>query len=164
MPIETERKYIVDNDGWKKLPLIKKIDIQQGYLPGGKNTTLRVRITQDEAFLTVKIEKPGRGSKLSRYEFEQPIALDEAKALMKMCEHTLEKTRHVLRDDKNQIWEVDVFKKGLRGLKLAEIELPDEKQQVVTHPWLGKDVTAIKSYSNAMLAKVGAAADILANL
>lgn len=158
MPIETERKFLVKDDGWKRLPLIKKINIKQGYLSSGKDTTLRVRITSTDgsplsgdAFLTVKIEKPS-GNKMSRYEFEQLIPMDEAKALMKMCDHSLEKTRYVLRDDKNQIWEVDIFKKALRGLKLAEIELPDEKHVVIPHPWLGKEVTEVRSYSNAGLA------------
>lgn len=153
MSIEIERKYLVENDDWKKLPLIKKIDIEQGYLMTSPDKSVRVRVTSTQAFLTVKVEKPGRGKKISRFEFEQEIPLEEGQTLMKMCKDTLQKTRHVLRDDKNQIWEVDVFKKHLRGLKLAEIELPDEKQQVVLHPWLGKDVSTNAQYTNMYLAK-----------
>lgn len=151
MGTETERKFLVVGDGWKKLPLIKKLEIEQGYLVNTPAMTVRVRVTQDQAYLTVKY--PITGRKITRNEFEYEVPHADGLELIKQCPVTLHKTRHVLRDDKNQILEVDIFKKGLRGLKMVEIELPDEKEKVFVHPWFGDDVTTQKHYQNACLVK-----------
>lgn len=152
MSKEIERKFLVASDGWKKLPLIKKIEIEQGYLLNTKSKSVRVRVTPDQAFLTVKASIKGKKG-LVRDEFEYEIPQAEGTALMKLCSDQIFKTRHVLRDDKNQIWEVDIFKKSHRGLKLVEIELPDEKQQVHIHPWIGTEVTDDHRYTNAYLSE-----------
>lgn len=151
MSIEIERKYLVAGDGWKKLSLIKKLEIEQGYLLIEKAKTVRVRVTQDQAFITVKASIGKKTMSRREYEYEIPHA--EGVEMMTLCPDRVTKTRHVLRDDKNQIWEVDIFKKHLRGLKVVEIELPDEKQQIHLHPWIGKEVTDDNRYTNAYLAE-----------
>lgn len=151
MAQEIERKFLVQTDDWKKLPLIKVVEIEQGYLVNTKAKTVRVRVTKDQAYIAVKVEVPNKRG-LVRDEYEYQIPLSDGKELLKLCEDTVHKTRHVLRDDKNQVWEVDIFKKHLRGLKLVEIELPDEKQRVHLYPWIGTEVTSDRRYTNAYLA------------
>lgn len=150
MPMEIERKFLIKSDGWKKLPLIKVVEIKQGYILNTKSKTVRVRVTQDQAFITIKAAVEDKKG-LIRREFEYEIPHGEGQELLDLCTDTVDKTRHILRDDKNQVWEVDLFKKHLRGLKVVEIELPDEKQQVHLHPWIGDEVTDDHRYTNAYL-------------
>ena len=50
--IEIERKYLVKSDEWKSLGERKYY--QQGYLLIDKSRTIRVRLTDNLAFLTIK--------------------------------------------------------------------------------------------------------------
>lgn len=151
MAKEIEMKFLVANDKWKKMPLLKKVDIEQGYLVKSRAQTIRVRVTNDAAFLTVK----GALKNLTRDEFEYEIPHADGVELLRMCATPhVRKTRHYLRDDKNQIWEIDIFKGINRGLTMAEIELEDEKQAktLVLPEWIGTDVSHDRRYTNAYLA------------
>lgn len=50
MSLEIERKFLVKNEDFKKVFYQKK-QLKQGYLNSDKNRTVRVRISNDSAFL-----------------------------------------------------------------------------------------------------------------
>lgn len=120
--------------------------MRQGYL--STKPTVRVRIAGSKAFLTIK----GKGSGFSRPEFEFAIPRTDANALLKMCCGSIvEKHRWHVRF-KGKLWEVDEFLGDNKGLVVAEIELKSEKERFLTPPWLGKEVTHKRKYTNASLA------------
>ncbi|ENS6335091.1 CYTH domain-containing protein [Neisseria gonorrhoeae] len=73
MPIEIERRFLIENDKWRQYadePLLLK----QGYLSVEKERTIRIRIAGKRAWLTLK----GYISEISRSEFEYEIPLADA--------------------------------------------------------------------------------------
>ena len=89
---EIERKFLVEGDDYKRLAFDKS-HIQQGYICSGHGRTVRVRIRDKQAFLTIK--GPSLNGGLSRYEFEQEIPIDAARELLKLCEPgMIDKTRN----------------------------------------------------------------------
>ena len=148
MRIEIERKFLVKDI--KKIKNIKKtLNIVQGYLCLDKNRTVRVRISNDKAFLTIKGLSSENG--LSRYEFEKKITLKEAKELLKICKKPLiEKTRLNV-EYEGYIFEIDKFFGENEGLVIAEIELKSEDENFKKPVWLGKEVTGDKRYYNSNL-------------
>jgi len=149
MSIEIERKYLVTGD-YKESAHISYM-IKQGYLSKVPERTVRVRIRDNQAFLTIKGESSVSG--LSRYEFEKEISLQEAEELLLLCEKgIIEKTRHIIHFEGNT-FEVDEFHGRLNGLVIAEIELKSEKQSFTKPQWLGQEVTGDKRYYNSFLSK-----------
>jgi adenylate cyclase len=148
MPKEIERKFLVSGNGWRKRANRGKI-ICQAYLTLTDTISLRIRtIGKTKAYITIK----GARSGATRSEFEYPIPLKDARALMKLrIGRLIEKRRHVVKLGKTRV-EVDVFKGEHRGLVLAEIELATERARFERPEWLGKEVTAEKRYYNANLA------------
>ena len=146
MAIEIERKFLVQGNDWRVVPAVF---YSQGYLSRDKARTVRVRIAGDEAFLTIKGQSVGA----SRAEFEYPIPVTDARALLAMCEQPLiEKYRRKIAYE-GFIWEVDEFLGENLGLVVAEIELPAE-DTVFAHPaWLGQEVTDDVRYFNSNLAQ-----------
>ncbi len=148
--IEIERKFLVNSDAFFGL-YFSKSEIAQGYLSSVPERTVRVRIKDDNAYLTVKGKSSENG--LSRFEWEKEIAVDEAKKLLQLCEKgVIQKTRYHIKNG-NHIIEVDVFYGGNDGLILAEIELNDENESFIKPQWLGKEVTNDERYYNAFLSK-----------
>ncbi len=146
MPQEIERKFLVKNDSWKA-EAYKSITIKQGYLNSNPDRTVRVRITNEKAYLTIKSKSQG----ISRQEFEYEIPLDEAKELINLCEKPLiEKTRHKVKQGIHT-WEVDVFDGKNKGLIIAEIELSDEEESFDKPNWIGKEVSDDNRYFNSNL-------------
>ncbi|MDP9902241.1 CYTH domain-containing protein [Variovorax ginsengisoli] len=123
----------------------------QGYV-ADNGMWVRVRIAGDLAFLTLK----GKSVGLSRAEFEYPIPLADASALL--ADHCglgkLEKVRYLVPVE-GFVFEVDVFEGTLAGLVTAEVELPSEDIASPTPAWLGKEVSHDFRYSNAQLAQSG---------
>jgi len=149
MSIEIERKYLVTGD-YKESAHISYM-IKQGYLSKVPERTVRVRIRDNQAFLTIKGKSSVSG--LSRYEFEKEISLQEAEELLLLCEKgIIEKTRHIIHFEGNT-FEVDEFHGRLNGLVIAEIELKSEKQSFTKPQWLGREVTGDKRYYNSFLSK-----------
>lgn len=149
MPLEIERKFIVTSPDWKKHTLVKKIPIDQGYFQRDMHPTVRIRVTNDQAFATIKGNQKG----LTRSEFEYELPYHDGLELLKLCEKPLvRKVRYVIVDNFNQLWEIDVFKGLNKGLVLAEIELESEKQPVTIPGWVGREVTDDPLYRNTSLA------------
>ena len=148
MAIEVERKFLVGNMGWKKGA--RGLLYRQGYLCTDKKRTVRVRTTGEQGFLTVK----GRTEGISRLEFEYPIPVADADAMLNtLCKGTIiEKIRYRI-PFQGHIWEVDSFLGANNGLLLAEIELKDEKEAFARPPWLGYEVSGDVRFYNSYLSK-----------
>ena len=145
---EIERKYLVTSDCYKDLAVAHH-HIRQGYISREKTGTVRVRITNDKAYLTIK-GKPAAGH-FARYEWEKEILVKEAEELMKLCQGTIiDKTRWIVPAMEEGLkWEVDEFHGKHEGLVVAEIELASEEQIVVLPAFIGKEVTDDPQYYNA---------------
>ena len=83
MPQEIERKFLVRDDSYKAMAYGRK-RIRQGYICSERGRTVRVRIQNEEGYLTIK--GPSDVSGMSRYEWEYALPLQEAEELMKLCE------------------------------------------------------------------------------
>ena len=146
--MEIERKYLVTSDCYKEMA-VARYHIRQGYISREKTGTVRVRITDDKAYLTIK-GKPAAGH-FARYEWEKEIDVKEAEELMKLCQGTIiDKTRWIVPAMEEGLkWEVDEFHGKHEGLVVAEIELASEEQIVALPAFIGKDVTNDPQYYNA---------------
>lgn len=146
MAIEIERKFLVRSEEFKVLST-RVYQIEQGYI--ALKPTVRVRLRDQEAFLTIK--GPSNDKGLSRPEWEYPIPFEEAQEMILLCgERRLIKKRYLV-PHMDQVWEVDVFEGRHDGLIIAEIEL-DSCEATFTPPaWLGREVTADSRYYNASL-------------
>lgn len=123
--------------------------IHQGYISREKMGTVRVRISDDKAYLTIK-GKPAAGH-FARYEWEKEIDVKEAEELMKLCQGTIiDKTRWIVPAKEEGLkWEVDEFHGKYEGLVVTEIELESEEQVVELPTFVGKEVTDDRRYYNA---------------
>jgi adenylate cyclase len=146
--MEIERKYLVTSDSYKQMA-VARYHICQGYISREKTGTVRIRITDDKAYLTIK-GKPAAGH-FARYEWEKEIDVQEAKELMQLCQGTIiDKTRWIIPAKEEGLkWEVDEFHGKHAGLTLAEIELTSEEQEVEKPEFVGEDVTSDPRYYNA---------------
>lgn len=150
MAQEIERKFLVTNDDFKK-DSFKHIRIIQGFLSSVPQRTVRVRIVEDKGFITVK--GIGNTSGTTRFEWEKELSVDEANDLLKICEPgVIDKMRYHVKSGRHII-EVDEFYGDNAGLCVAEIELTTEDEIFKKPDWLGKEVTGLAQYYNAVLSK-----------
>ncbi len=150
MSVEIERKFLVKNDDFKKETYQQK-KIKQGYLNSDKNRTVRIRIADDNAFITIKGKSNQAGT--TRFEWEKEINLTEAEQLLLLCEPSIiDKTRFLVKKG-THTFEIDEFYGDNNGLIIAEIELNSENESYNTPIWLGKEVTGDKKYYNSSLSK-----------
>jgi adenylate cyclase len=154
MGIEIERKYLVTSDDWR-LQAHAVVDMAQAYLndqaamaSGAQRASVRVRIAADGAFLNLKSNVLGH----TRQEFEYPLPLDDARALLALCVGGLvEKRRHHVHHE-GLLWEVDEFLGDNAGLVVAEVELPHADHAIARPAWVGAEVTHAMRYYNLALA------------
>jgi len=147
MAKEIERKFLMDLNHLP--PDTKDTPYRQGYLSITKKGIVRVRIKEDIATLTVK----SSGTGLSRDEFEYEIPIDDAEALINLCQNDIiEKTRYKILA-KRKLWDVDEFHGENSGLWLAEVELESEHKSVTLPKWVIQEVTGDEKYYNALLSK-----------
>ncbi len=146
MGIEIERKFLIDTN--KLPPLTNGYTIKQGYIQTADHTTVRVRIRNQDAFLTIK----GKSVGASRLEFEYPIPLQDANDMLNaLCQSSvINKTRYLVEHEEHT-WEVDVFEGSNKGLVVAEVELESEDEAFTLPSWITKDVTDDIRYFNSNL-------------
>lgn len=144
--MEIEHKYLVRDDSFKA-EATKVYHIEQGYL--SVSPTIRVRIRDEEAFLTIK--GPTDASGLSRAEYEYKIPLLEGQELMALAGRKVLTKERYLVPFEGMLWEVDVFSGRHSGLVLAELEVPLVDTQFNLPPWVGEEVTGQRQYYNAWL-------------
>lgn len=171
MNIETERKFLVLSEAFKA-QAVKAYRIAQGYIAHDGGNTVRVRIRDEQGFVTIK--GPFRNG-ISRPEWEHEIPLEDARALMDLClGGIIDKIRYIVpagdmlsgtlrsapslppalpagSPPAGRYFEVDVFHGDNEGLVIAEIELGSPDEPFVRPDWLGQEVTGDKRYYNSHL-------------
>ncbi len=154
MGIEIERKFLVTGDGWRSaahavLPMAQGyINDQAAMDSGAQKASVRVRIQGEDAFLNLKSRELGH----TRQEFDYPIPVDDARALLALCVGGLiDKRRHLVQHQ-GHLWEVDEFLGDNAGLVVAEIELDHADEAFAKPDWIGAEVTDQARYYNLMLA------------
>ena len=153
MAKEIERKYLVVNDSYKKLAS-EEHNIVQAYLSTRPDATVRVRLFDDKAFLTVK----GRNKGAVRDEWEYPIPPSDARAMIERCAtegHVIEKTRLIVDAGMGLKWEIDEFHGRHSSLVIAELELPHPDCTFELPGFVGKEVTGDPQYYNSVLSQQG---------
>ena len=149
MKPEIERKFLLTSEQALalKAEATHKKELKQGYLAEGEHVILRVRISDQNAYLTIKEKVKGS----SRLEFETPVELSEAEKLLDLCSNQIEKTRHLIKRD--YLIELDEFHAANNGLWLAEIEFDsiERSNSFIPPTELGKEVTDDYRYYNSYL-------------
>ena len=144
MGLEIERKFLVKNNTYLKYAL-SEIKIKQGYISRNIDSTVRVRIKDNSAFLTIKTKNHGS----LRHEYEYAIPTTDALELISICNGLIiDKTRYIVPFE-GFIWEIDVFHGKLEGIVVAEIELSDTSQSFPLPPFIGEEVTGKPEYYNS---------------
>jgi adenylate cyclase len=148
MAKEIEHKFLLANEDWRK-EVKKSIQYKQGYLSSQPTSSIRVRISDHQAWLNIKSATIGT----ERLEFEYDIPLQDAEEIIAaLCKKPLiEKTRHFIPID-DHLWEIDEFSGDNTGLVVAEIELAEKDQLFHKPQWLGEEVTHDLRYYNNNLA------------
>ena len=148
MPIEIERKFLLLDESWR-FEADVGIMMRQGYLSNNSKSSIRVRISGEQANLNIKSSTPGT----VRLEYEYPIPVAEAEELLAdLCHELLiEKIRYHVKFS-GFTWEIDVFSGVNSGLVVAEIELAEIDQDFPRPAWLGREVSDEIRYYNSHLA------------
>lgn len=144
---EIERRFLVHDK--KVLRNLIGVDLIQGYIAG--DMTIRVRIDEFNSYLTLK--GPKKNWKCDEFEYEIPQS-DAEELIKKYCKTKLSKTRYKIHHG-DLVIEVDVFKDNLKGLIIAEVELPTEDTEFEIPSWFGREITSDHNYSNVRLAARG---------
>lgn len=139
---EIERKFLVDFDSIENFD--DEFYIQQGYLLNTREKVVRIRLTKQKSYITVK----GKNDGAERPEFEYEIPEFDAKEMLEtLCEDVIEKTRylfHIFGD----VWDIDVFHGNNEGLIVAEVEIPTKDYELTLPKWVIKEVTDNPKYYN----------------
>jgi len=148
--VEIERKFLVSSEAFK-IEAYKSTRIVQGFLNSHSERTVRVRLKENQGYLTVKGLTSSDG--VTRFEWEKEIAKTDAEALLTLCEKgIIDKIRYEVKVGKH-IYEVDEFFGENEGLVMAEIELQHIDEPFEKPQWLGMEVTDQIKYYNSQLAK-----------
>jgi len=147
MALEIERRFLIKNDDWKKF-ITNKICIEQGYL--SKNLDdwiIRIRFTGKDYKIALKkhIES------FTNFEFEYSIPRNDGETIMSSLSNTIKKERFFL-EVEEKTWIIDCFKENNYPLKIAEIELSNEEEDLFLPSFISKEITGLTHYSNFNLA------------
>ena len=151
MPLEIERKFLVATDAWKR-DIVKSEYFRDGLIARFGDGKVRVRLTNNSAWLTIKGPRNG----ISRLEFEYEIPQSHAEQLLQtLCQEDpiLEKVRHTVPFG-GLNWTIDLYTGPLSGIVLAEVELKHPNQQLQLPPWVGEEVTNNPQYRKRALVPV----------
>lgn len=148
---EIERKFLVCGYDYKT-QAVSHSHIQQGYILSSHGRTVRVRIRDGKAYLTIK--GPAQEGHFGRYEFETEVSAEDGKELMKLCEPgIIDKIRYLVPCGKHT-FEVDEFYGDNAGLVMAEVELSDENEPFEKPDFIGMEVTGDKRFYNGHMRKM----------
>ena len=146
MATEIERKFLVSSDAWREATAVYYC---QGYLNDNKHRTVRVRVVGEKGILTIK----GLTTGVERLEFEYPVPVEDARAMLALCEQPLiEKYRREIPFG-DHVWEVDEFLGDNAGLVVAEIELGSAEQSFELPEWVGEEISDDVRYFNSALSR-----------
>ena len=146
MGCEIERKFLVDLAKWHKPE--KGVRIKQGYLVRHEGLSLRLRLADDKAFLTIK----GASKGISRSEFEYEIPPEDLEAMFAEfgSGKYISKVLYYEQVGSHR-WEIDIFEGANTGLAVAEIELEHEDEVFEMPSWVTEEVSDDPRYRNAYL-------------
>lgn len=145
--IEIERKFLVKGD-WRS-EAIGSSRIMQGYIAHENGRTVRIRVRDEKAVLTIK--GPSDAAGMSRFEWEREISMEDAVDLMSICQGGfIDKVRYIVPFE-GHTFEVDEFAGANQGLVMAEVELGSEDEAFARPEWLGDEVTGDRRYYNSHL-------------
>lgn len=147
MAQEIERKFLVDGD--YKSRASSSSHIVQGYISSDAGRTVRVRLRDDRAYLTIK--GPSTDGGISRFEWETEIPSRDALQLLALAQGALIDKRRYLVEVDGHTFEVDEFYGDNEGLTLAEVELSSVDEPFTRPDWLGEEVTGDRRYYNSHL-------------
>ena len=149
MSQEIERKFLVKDSSYKSMAY-NHTHIAQGYISSGNGRTVRIRIRDDRAYLTIK--GPSLDGGLSRYEFETEVSVADAQDLMRICQPGIvQKVRWLVRAADGHVVEVDEFEGDNQGLVMAEVELGSADEPYEKPDFIGQEVTGDHRYYNSHL-------------
>ncbi len=147
MGVEIERKFLVNLAEWQIVEKPQGSSYRQGYILKEPQKTIRIRVTDQQSFMTIK----GQSTSFSRSEYEYVIPTKDAEELLaNFCKEVIVKTRYCI-DYAGKTWEVDVFAGDNDGLIVAEIELDSEDEQFELPAWVAQEVTGDNRYYNSNL-------------
>ena len=113
--------------------------------------TVRIRKSHSAYFLTLKGSRKGA----SAAEFEWEIERETAESVIDdLLYPFVEKKRYLWTNTDGFVWEIDEFESNLAGLIIAEVELEDEDVTVEIPSWAGMELTYLRGWSNASLARM----------
>ena len=146
MSLEIERKFLVKDYSYRE-KYTEKRHLVQGYLSLNPDATVRIRISDDSAWVTIKSRNRGA----VRNEWEYPIPVDDARQMLELCQGgVLSKWRYIVPVEGLK-WEIDEFEGHLAPLVVAEIELDDENEFFGKPGFIGREVTGNPHYYNSSL-------------
>ena len=147
---EIERKFLMADDSWRRMVEASTV-MRQGYLSRRPESTVRVRVAGDRAWITVKSKNHGA----ERNEWEYAIPVDDALEMLSgegmIQGNVLSKTRHIV-SYCGYRWEIDEFHGSHEGLVVAEVEIRGVDVDVPLPPFIGREVTGDPAYYNSTLA------------
>ena len=146
---EIERKFLVSGDF--KGEAVSSSRIRQAYINQVGEHTVRIRIRDEKAFLTIK--GPSFDGGLSRFEWEIGIPVPDAEQLLELRVTAIIDKRRYLVPFEGHTFEVDEFYGDNEGLVMAEVELSDPDEACALPSWLGQEVTGDPRYSNSHLSR-----------
>ena len=146
MALEIERRFLIKNDNWKKF-ITKQISIEQGYLSKSLDDwIIRIRFTGED----FKIALKKHITNFTNFEFEYSIPQKDGEKIMSTLKNTIKKERFFLEFEKKS-WIIDCFKDNNYPLEIAEIELCNEKEELILPSFISKEITGLRHYSNFSL-------------
>ncbi len=148
MALEIERKFLVTSAEYRNMATSHSV-ISQGYISTDKERTVRVRIKDDAAFITIK----GLTNGAVRNEWEYPIPVADAEELLTLCVGKIIKKTRYLVPFEEFTWEIDEFSGVHEGLTIAEIELPTAETAFAKPLFIGKEVTDDPRFYNSCLSQ-----------
>ncbi len=148
MAIEIERKFLVTSSAYKSAAY-SFYDMVQGYIAHENGVSVRIRITDTEAVMTIKGPSDSKG--MSRYEWNHQISVEDARELLKLSQGKIIEKRRYLVHSGPHVFEIDEFFGENEGLVIAEVELQSENEPFEKPSFIGKEVTGDRRYYNAYL-------------
>lgn len=141
--IEIERKFLVISREYADSPVRH---IRQGYICDDPDRVVRVRVRDEQGFITLKNKRDG----FARNEYEYVIPKTDAEQMLEsMCRQPVLIKDRYLYKYKGHTWEIDEFHGKHEGLVIAEIELESADETFERPAFIGREVTDDPQYYNA---------------
>jgi len=147
MATEIERKFLVRDQRWHDAAG-RGERFRQGYMVGGAHASVRVRVSDEQAWLNIK----SATIDVSRLEYEYAVPLADAEEMLEhLCVKPLIEKRRYWVEYGDHTWEVDCFEGDNAGLVVAEVEMSHPDEPIALPPWVSTEVSHLPRYYNVCL-------------